>query len=119
MTTTPARPVSIVVDEALAGGPHRRIEDLNALATELRAHLDALVPAAKQHVDSLWHGDPMWYVRRATLDGLPRLLAAGIGDGPESATRHVRDLAITCHIICGWLAGGQEPVGAAPARGAS
>jgi hypothetical protein len=123
MTTTPpaTAPAQLcracaVIDEALADGPPRRIEDLLGLAAELRAHLDMLLPAAEQHLNTLWRGDPLWYSRRTTLDDIRRLLEAGLGDGLKSATRHVRDLACACRKLLGWLGDASEPADAAALR---
>jgi hypothetical protein len=96
-----------VVAEALADGPPLRIEHLEHLEAELRAHIGVLLPAAEQHVDGLWPGDVVWHQRRTALDAVPRLLAEDMGDGLASAAKHVRSLARTCGRLLDYTQGAE------------
>ncbi|MGX1852071.1 DUF6415 family natural product biosynthesis protein [Streptomyces sp. NPDC055299] len=74
-------------------------DELTELESELRGHIDRLLPAVRESVDKLWHGGTVWHQRISRLDGIERQVGQGLGAGVLSAHVQVQLLAKDCQ----WL----------------
>ncbi|MEV7424999.1 DUF6415 family natural product biosynthesis protein [Streptomyces sp. NPDC091212] len=73
--------------------------ELATAAAALRQHIEAMLPVAEAHADTLWHGGGEWYRLRSTLDGIRREIASAPPLTPRSG--HVRVELL--RRWCAWL----------------
>lgn len=76
-----------------------RYDELTELESELRGHIDRLLPTTREAVDRLWHGGTVWHQQISRLDGIERQVGQGLGTGVLSAHVQVQQLAKDCQ----WL----------------
>ncbi|MEV7427017.1 DUF6415 family natural product biosynthesis protein [Streptomyces sp. NPDC091212] len=73
--------------------------ELATVAVALREHIEAMLPAAEAHADTLWRGGQEWYGLRSTLDAIRGEIAAAPPLTPRSG--HVRVELL--RRWCAWL----------------
>ncbi|RDG37980.1 DUF6415 family natural product biosynthesis protein [Streptomyces corynorhini] len=82
--------------------------ELAEAAGALRAHIEAMLPAAEEHAATLWRGSPEWYRLRSTLDSIQREIASA--PPPTALSGHVRVELL--RRSCAWLLEHHGPGGA-------
>ncbi|RDG34543.1 DUF6415 family natural product biosynthesis protein [Streptomyces corynorhini] len=100
MTTALAPAIRAAIDEAAALTRVRPSPtELAEVADRLRAHIDALLPAAEEDAGRLWRGGVDWISRRGHLDRIRDRRHSDLAVGPRAARLAVADLRRDCE----WL----------------
>ncbi|MFE2745147.1 DUF6415 family natural product biosynthesis protein [Streptomyces scopuliridis] len=71
------------------------------MADQLRAHIEALLPAAKAHTDQMWQGGSCWYSLTARLDAIRRGAKEEHAESRLAAHVQVSLLARDCKWLLG------------------
>ncbi|WP_066950860.1 DUF6415 family natural product biosynthesis protein [Streptomyces lushanensis] len=91
-------------------------EELDLLATDLRAYVTEMLPVAQAQAERMWHGSREWYVLNSRLHSISTEAEQPLATGTLAAHVQVRLLALDCEWLLTHFATTHPTHGPAPSR---